>query len=205
MKMEKILETQKGKYTIKDGDISCPNGKVIKGADKYVEVSAAPRTIQKSIKDNKIDVVGMVWFSDHVVIREVADESVRQYRIVSEENDPENRIEGLRELRRLENEWERCRRNFNRMMSDEYNDGACPDKGRSATAIETDIASAEEKYPRAVAYLKAESFAFASNSSKSSAGERALEAILADEDYSAAVETMETEWSQAAEKAAWND
>lgn len=59
-------------------------------------------------------------------------------------------------------------------------------------------ASLEElvrKYPRANAYMKAESYAYSSsNNARAAAGKKALERILNGEDYKQAIADMKKEW-----------
>lgn len=51
------------------------------------------------------------------------------------------------------------------------------------------------RYPRAVAYLRAESWSFSESYARSRAGSRAMKAILRGEPYEAAIAEMESEWS----------
>lgn len=61
------------------------------------------------------------------------------------------------------------------------------------------------QYPLAAAYAKAESYSFASNYLKSSAGTRAMRAVEAGVDPVLAIAAMEQEWSTAASNAVNND
>ena len=60
------------------------------------------------------------------------------------------------------------------------------------------------RYPRAVAYLRAESWSFSAHYVKSRAGARAEEAILRGEPYEAAIAAMEAEWSSYCAEHAWD-
>lgn len=60
------------------------------------------------------------------------------------------------------------------------------------------------KYPRAAAYIHAESFTFSPNPDKFAAGEKAIEKIINGEDHNTAIKDMEKEWSEAAKKAVMN-
>jgi len=71
-------------------------------------------------------------------------------------------------------------------------------------AAEEALANAAQKYPLAAAYAKAEAYSFSSNDLKSSAGNRAMLAIISGEDPITAVEKMEQEWSFAAARAVEN-
>lgn len=66
------------------------------------------------------------------------------------------------------------------------------------------ISTANETYPIAAAYLKAESFENASNYAKSSAGKKAKERIANGEDYITALADMEAEWNEHVEANMWN-
>lgn len=105
-------------------------------------------------------------------------------------------IEGLEEIRNAIYAVEKYHRDFNRMMEDEYNDGVNPPRRPS-----TSVADIKAKYPRAAAYLKAESFTYASHYAKSGAGARALERIINGEDYETVITEMESEWENAAREA----
>ena len=62
----------------------------------------------------------------------------------------------------------------------------------------------EEKYPRASAYLKADSWSDASNFEKASAGKKALERIINGEDHALVLLDMQEEWSKACESHLWD-
>ncbi len=67
-----------------------------------------------------------------------------------------------------------------------------------------DLKALAEKYPRASAYLKAESWSYAANYEKAAAGKKALERIINGEDYALALSNMEAEWSKACESHIWD-
>lgn len=98
-------------------------------------------------------------------------------------------IEGLAELEKAIEAEREYRRAFNRMMDDEYNDGAfCPSKPAETP---TQISA---RYPRAAAYVQARKWKNSANFDKSAAGEKALEAIINGEDYEMAINNMMREW-----------
>lgn len=66
------------------------------------------------------------------------------------------------------------------------------------------LEAARIKYPFAAAYALAESYSFARNDMKSSAGSRAMAAIKGGADPLKAIEKMESDWSAAASKAVEN-
>lgn len=51
------------------------------------------------------------------------------------------------------------------------------------------------EYPRAAAYLKAESYSLSENDGKFTAGKKAVDRIINGEDYAAVIADMEKEWS----------
>ena len=67
-----------------------------------------------------------------------------------------------------------------------------------------DMKALEEKYPRASAYLKADSWSDASNFEKASAGKKALERIINGEDHALVLLDMQEEWSKACESHLWD-
>lgn len=106
-------------------------------------------------------------------------------------------IEGLEEIRKARAEWEDYNYKFNKAM--ERGDCRFPSKPAS------DVESLKKQYPRAAAYLKAESYSRASNYMKVAAGRKALERITNGEDHEVVIADMEAEWSNAAREAAmWN-
>lgn len=54
----------------------------------------------------------------------------------------------------------------------------------------------KKSYPRAAAYLKAESYEYSSNYTKSSIGSRAKERIINGEDHEAVITQMDQEWKE---------
>lgn len=108
-------------------------------------------------------------------------------------------IEGLKEIKSAIYDRQRYHREFNAMMDDEFNDGACPPKLPKA-----DVDELMAKYPRATAYIKAENYSYAAHDVKSNAGKKALEKIINGEDYEKAIADMETEWTAHVDKHMWD-
>lgn len=106
-------------------------------------------------------------------------------------------LEGIRKALAAEHAYHKA---FTRMMEDEFNDGVNPPARPSLSSDDL-----KKQYPRAAAYVKAENWTYASNYAKSAAGEKALERIINDEDYTIALTDMDAEWSEAAHKAAMYD
>lgn len=59
-----------------------------------------------------------------------------------------------------------------------------------------DLEAMRKKFPRAAAYLKAQSYSRAASWAKASAGKEAAEAILNGEDYEQAIAKMEGKWDE---------
>lgn len=108
-------------------------------------------------------------------------------------------IDGLRELQAAIEAVRKYNGNFRKMMEDEYNDGIFPPEKPSVN-----LDDLRARYPRAAAYLRAESWTFASNSAKNSAGRKALNRIIEGEDYAAAIADMEKEFDQYLDEQRWD-
>jgi general stress protein 26 len=99
-------------------------------------------------------------------------------------------IEGLAEIKNAIAEHEEYHYKFSKMMDDEYNDGANPPH-----CPLSDVTALRAKYPRADAYIKAESYSCSSQFAKSDVGKKALVRIINGEDFESALADMESEWS----------
>jgi hypothetical protein len=106
---------------------------------------------------------------------------------------------GLDLLRAALDDEARYQRQFNRMMEDEYNDGARP-----PAPIKVKYADVAPKYPAAVAYLRAESYTYSDNYAKSGAGTRAVKRLEAGEDYKLVLADMESEWQKHVDEHIWD-
>lgn len=105
-------------------------------------------------------------------------------------------IEGLEEIKRVSNEWEDYRREANRRFeAEDYRPLAKP---------KVTVEELKARYPRAAAYLKAENWSYSSNIGKRRAGKKALERIIAGENYEQVLADMEAEWSEYAEERMWD-
>jgi len=100
-------------------------------------------------------------------------------------------VPGLEILENARNAEHQYMEDFNAMMDDEQNDGVNPPS--KPTVKSSDIAA---QYPIAAAYLKAQSYEYASHFTKSAAGRKAKNAISEGKDYVVAIEKMEKEWSE---------
>ena len=112
----------------------------------------------------------------------------------------ESTIEGLAELRDAWADEERYRNEFTAMMADEYNDGARPPKART-----TDVEDIARKYPRAAAYLKAESYRDGSGHwARAKAGGEAIKMLLEGATAEAANTHLESWLNDNCPNAIWN-
>lgn len=106
-------------------------------------------------------------------------------------------IEGLEEIRAARADLAAWHEEWNRSFEDVGGLGV-------RQKPEYDFEALNAKYPRAAAYLKAESFENASNYAKAAAGKRAKERIINGEDYCAAIADMESEWEKHCEEHIWD-
>jgi hypothetical protein len=110
-----------------------------------------------------------------------------------------NSIEGLEAIRKAMNAEENYHMAFNRMMEDADNDGAFAPRRPQASSQEL-----KGQYPKAAAYLKAESYSYSSNYVQAGAGKKALERIINGEDYATVLADMEKEWSDYCTERIWD-
>lgn len=108
-----------------------------------------------------------------------------------------NNIPGLEELKNIRNSWEIF---YDKRSASIENSGF-----NYPTEPSMKLSVASSKYPVAAAYLKAQSYADASNFNKYSAGKKAVTAIENGEDYTKVIEEMESNWSKAAHASVWNN
>lgn len=108
-------------------------------------------------------------------------------------------IDGLHEIINAIMDWNRYNREFNAMMDDEFNDGAFPPKRPTA-----DVNALKAQYPRADAYLTAQSWTNSENYAKAEAGAKALERIINGDDYAEALADMDAEWSTYCDEHMWD-
>lgn len=108
-------------------------------------------------------------------------------------------IDGLSELQGAINAWMQYGAGLEAMMDDEYNDGARPPRKPTAS-----ITALRATYPRAAAYVDAQTFADADHYAKAAAGRTAMQAILAGEDYTAAMAAMQASWSAYCDAHIWD-
>lgn len=109
-----------------------------------------------------------------------------------------NAIEGLKELQKAMDAEEDYHREVNRRFENEALSSILPAQPK------TNMKELKEKYPRAVAYIKAENWKYANNYAKAAAGEKALERIINGENHEQVLADMEAEWDAHREENMWN-
>lgn len=108
----------------------------------------------------------------------------------------EDAIEGLRELQGARYAWEDYRQRWNKQFDNENT--------RYVARPKSNPEELAQKYPRAAAYLLAQSYSGAGNYAKASAGRKAAERILNGEPHEKVIAEMEKEWEDAAHEAVMN-
>lgn len=145
------------------------------------------RDIERAKKDLVFDTIKAKKYEIRAIFIKKTEEEKRARK---ERQEKIEAIEGLDEILKLQAAWEKYRRDFNAMMDSEYNDGVC-----SPMMPKVKVDTLLTKYPRAAAYLKAESYSYSPNYTKAAAGERAMDCIINGDDYKEAINKMDEEWS----------
>ncbi len=109
-----------------------------------------------------------------------------QEKIISDQQKLDTAIPGLSALQDAINQEENYRMAFNRMMEDEYNDGANPPSQPKVSSEEL-----SKQYPLAALYVKAEGYSNASHHLKTSAGNKAKEVLERSGDMEKANELLD--------------
>lgn len=121
------------------------------------------------------------------IIAHIVEERETARRAVEDRKNRINAIEGLAEIKKAIEDNSNYRREFARAMQNED----CGGLGLRP-APKQNIAAMMADYPRAAAYIKAESYANKANDRLASIGKRALEAVIFG-DYEAAMQQMDKE------------
>lgn len=108
-------------------------------------------------------------------------------------------IDGLTELQSALAEQERYAAQFEQMMEDEQNDGIRPPRPAAGNFDEL-----RARYPRAAAYVFADSWAGAEHDVKASAGSKAKKQILEGNDHSQAIHEMRQTWATHCDQHIWD-
>lgn len=109
-------------------------------------------------------------------------------------------IEGLTEIREAQDKLEQWHMDFAASFEGPE---ACGGFGVGPRP-NVDIDALKARYPRAAAYLQAQSWRNSSNYEKAEAGRVAEEKIVAGEDFAAAIAEMEQRWSDFCTGKAWD-
>lgn len=135
-----------------------------------------------SIKSNKDEILSILKA-----------EKEEKEKAAKERKEKINAIEGLNEIREAIEQQEAWQRKFNSNMSNEY------ESFKVSSRPENKISELKEKYPRAAAYLKAESLFLSENSDISIIGKNALEKIINGENFVSVMEEAEAKRKAAME------
>ena len=169
-------------YAIKGGFVTSPSGHTM-DVKSYRELTAA----------EKRQVARMGNIEDAVLVgrmampRAVAERAIQQR--TQETAAIRKNVPGLEELRAARAHDEAQRDRFSRSVYS--GSGRLQGKPSSNTAAEV-----AKKYPRAAAYLHAESWSYASNDVKASLGTAAKNQIASGKSYKSAISEMERKWKK---------
>jgi hypothetical protein len=145
------FESNGKEIVVENGIIIIPGMKEVNciTAGSIIELKDVPNigNLRDYVRDNKAALKGKVYFGGIFMPREIAEEGKRQAWEIREARSPENRIEGLRELKKAMAEQEYYEDQFDAMMGNAGNDGANP-----PAPPELDVKALQQKYPRAAAY-----------------------------------------------------
>jgi len=149
-----------------------------------IKGKTTPKDIEL-IKSNKAEI--LQYFADRE--RESAEESTKRQAKI-------DTIKGLQEIKNAIAEW-----NNYYYIRDKAFESEC---GRMPNKPETSIDELKKMYPRAAAYIKADSYSNSTNYKKAVAGKKAIERIVEGEDYEIVIKNMESEWSAHCEGHIWD-
>jgi len=156
--------------------------------DTTLQVGRKPSaTDLQAIKDNKPEILAIL------IAEKKAKDDAREAREKAIAG-----IDGLDALRKAIDAEYAYSREVNRRFEDESLSSFMPGKPASSDDL-------KKQYPRAAAYIKAENWTMSGNVDKYSAGQKALERIINDENHVTVIAEMEAEWSQAAHEAMMRD
>ena len=186
--------------------------KTLKGAELTINISAAALAVTYHHIDGDINIVGAyVGRCDNTIIGSIIPNGEKQQFIAKIAPAIAERLIALKK-----EEFEKIVRGYDELRSLMADNGNNYERNQLAIAsgesffgnyenLDDQIAGLKQKYPIAAAYIKAETFAMASNFEKSSAGSKAMESILDGEDAKKVIEKMEMEWATAAHNSVLNN
>lgn len=182
---------QIGNYVIQGGTVTTPSGKSQFVLD-YRELSKQEKEMfADSLK--KAGISDAVVSGDTILPRNVAESAINRRK--AEKAAIAKNVPGLNELRSAMAYDSEQRSIFNRSV--ESGSGILKGNPSSKTA-----SAVEKKYPRASAYLTAESFYHSSNHVKASYGKEAMNKIASGKSATAAIKEMKKKWSNYVKKKA---
>lgn len=178
-----------GNYKVKDGEVTTKSGKT-QAVTEYKELTAQERQKYKSQLE-KAGINDPVIAGRMILPRNVVETAMRQRE--NEKKAITKNVPGLEKLREARRYDDQQRREFNRSV--EGGSGVIRGNPNSSTA-----SSVAKKYPRAAAYLKAESYYNSSNYMKSAYGKEAMNKIANGKSAATAIREMEKKWKKYANK-----
>lgn len=161
-----------------------PNGKIMIPTDDVYQAQQDDKL--NCIIEAKAEIVGYL-------LKKLKEENKKD----AEREAKIDAIEGLKEIEEAREDLTSWRLELKRSLNG-------VEKTEVRSKPEYDFEAMREKYPRAVAYLKAQDYASASNPGKAAAGDKALERIINGDDYKSALKDMEAEWELACMQSIWN-
>lgn len=181
----------------KEGTIMKENiAKFIKQYNVRIHTDGVHLACDKRIAKNAQD---MAFMQEHKpeIMQYIKDEAAAKKAAAEERRRKIDAIEGLQEIRDARADLSRWHDEFNRSFRNVGGMGV-------RQKPEYDFAAMEARYPRAAAYLKAESYEYASHYAKSAAGKKALERIINGEDPNTVIADMEAEWKAHCDEHIWD-
>lgn len=152
--------------------------------------------VEKRIVKNPEDLAFVKSHKQEIIAFIKAEEEAKQ-RAFEERQAKIKAIDGLEEIRAALADVEAWHSEFEASFSDVGGLGVRPKP-------QYDFDALYAKYPRAAAYLKAESFEYASHYAKSAAGKKAKDRIINGEDHSKVIAEMESEWKAYCDNHLWD-
>lgn len=125
--------------------------------------------------------------------------------VKAQEQDRENRInaiEGLSEIRNCRWDWQKYNSESKNVMVYMMETGGV--KKRTAEKPECTVKELMERFPRAAAYLEAESISLKTNFEMSDIGVKALERIIYEDDFESVIADMKKELDNLKSKHLWD-
>lgn len=113
-----------------------------------------------------------------------------------------NAIEGLSEIRNCRWDWQKYNSESKNIMEYMMETGGA--SKRTAEKPECTVKELMERFPRAAAYLEAESISLKTNFEMSDIGAKALERIIYEDDYKTAIADMKKELDNLKSKHLWD-